>query len=226
MKKNSIVFFILSACLVVVPKIVAEEASLTPKLRKEIRQELRQNKKEIKEVKKNLIQATAKITDGEITTLSGTTLTIVNNGKTYTVLTDESTQFRRRFWGKPRIAEFAVGQHVNIFGKFTDDTKATIQARLIRNISIQKRHGVFIGKILSKTADSFVIKSLNRGSQTVTVSLSTKYVGRNEVPFTFADLAVGHKVRTKGVWDKTNNTITEVTHIKDFSLPLKSTATP
>jgi len=30
----------------------------------------------------------------------------------------------------------------------------------------------------------------------------------------------------KGMWDKTNNTITEVTHVKDYSLPPKPTITP
>lgn len=64
--------------------------------------------------------------------------------------------------------------------------------------------------------------SEKRGDQTVTVSASTKFVNRKEDAITQEDVAVGHKVRVKGLWDKDANTVTEVTHVKDFNLPLKS----
>ena len=165
----------------------------------------------------------AKIIGGEITSISGTSLNIGKDGKTYTVNTDSNTHFQRHYWGKSSLAEFSVGNKVNVQGKFTDDAKTTILARLIRNLSIMKRHGVFLGDVTVKNSNNFVIKSKERGDQTVYFTGTTKFVKRNEEVMTYADLQVGHRVRVKGLWDKSLNKITEVVQVKDFSLPPKPT---
>lgn len=174
---------------------------------------------------KNLNQRTA-IINGTLTTKSGTTLTVTKDDKTYTVLTDNKTQLRRRFWGKATLGEMQIGDKLNVFGKWTDDTKATIQARLVRDLSIQKRFGAFIGTVQQLTANGWVMDTVNRGNQTVTVVSSTKFVNRKEEPITKNDILVGHRVRVKGLWDRTNNTITEVTQVKNYSLPPRPTGAP
>jgi hypothetical protein len=40
-----------------------------------------------------------------------------------------------------------------------------------------------------------------------------------------ADIQIGHRIRVKGIWDITNKTISEVTQIKDFSIPAKPSPT-
>jgi len=40
-----------------------------------------------------------------------------------------------------------------------------------------------------------------------------------------SDIEVGHRVRVKGIWDLTNKTISEVTQIKDFSIPIQPSPT-
>ncbi|OGK52863.1 hypothetical protein A2970_02340 [Candidatus Roizmanbacteria bacterium RIFCSPLOWO2_01_FULL_44_13] len=69
----------------------------------------------------------------------------------------------------------------------------------------------------AKNTDNFVIKSINRGNQTVYFG-GAKFVNVSEKEISYADVAVGHRVRVKGMWDNSTNTITEVTHVKDFSL--------
>ena len=49
---------------------------------------------------------------------------------------------------------------------------------------------------------------------------TAKFVERKETSITLSDLKIGDRVRVKGVWDKTLNKITEVTQIKDFSIPV------
>ena len=170
----------------------------------------------------------AKIIGGEITAISGTTLIVSKDGKTYTVNTDSNTHFQRHFWGKSSLDEFSVGNKVNVHGKFTDDAKTTILARLIRNLSIMKRHGVFHGDVTTKNSDNFVINSKNRGDQTVFFTGSTKFVKRNQETMTYADLQVGHRVRVRGLWDKTLSKISETVQVKAFNLPPSPTkaATP
>lgn len=201
------------------PSIKAERKEL----RNDFKEKMQGLKDQFKQKIDSLKSQIAKVVGGEITAISGTTLTVSKDGKTYTVNTDSNTHFQRHYWGGSSLTEFSVGNKVNIHGKFTDDAKTTILARLVRNLSIMKRHGVFMGDVTVKNSDNFVINSKNRGDQTVYFTGSTKFVKRNEEAMTYSDLQVGHRVRVKGIWDKTLNQITETVQVKDFNLPPKPT---
>lgn len=158
---------------------------------------------------------------GKVTAKDGTSITIEKNGKSYMILTDDKTQFLRLYWGKSSYNEIQIGDNVNVFGNWTDATKTTILARSIRDVSIQKRFGVFFGVVQSLTSNGWVMTTITgaRDNQTVTISLSTKLTNRKGDSITQAEVLVGHRVRVKGMWDRANNTVTEVTVVKDFSLP-------
>lgn len=164
--------------------------------------------------------------NASLTAKNGTTLTVTKDGKTYTVQTDGNTQLRRRFWGKSSLDEMQIGDMLNITGTWTDDAQTTIKAKLVRDVSIQKRFGVFIGNVTSTSSTGFVMNTVNRGMQTVTVGSTTKYIGRNQQAINFSDIATGHRVRVRGLWDNKSNTITDVSQVKDYNLPPKVTSTP
>ena len=157
------------------------------------------------------------IGSGVVASKSTGELTVTRDGKTYTVLVDGNTKFRRRFWGGGSLDEIQVGDTVNVIGKWTDDSHTTIQAVLVRDISIQKRAGVFFGTVTSLTSDGWVMATISRGNQTVTVSSSTKFVNRKGETISQADIKVGDRVRVRGLWDKANSTVTEVSGVKDFA---------
>ena len=161
------------------------------------------------------------ITQGELTGINGTILTIKKDDKSLQVLTDDKTQFRRKFWGKSEISEFSIGDKLNVMGTWTDDTKTIIQARFIRDISIQMRHGVFFGEVKSISGSTIVMSSKKRGEQTVTVDDATKIINRKQGVLNLSDIVPGHRIRVKGLWNSLNSVITEVTQIKDFSLPIQ-----
>lgn len=195
-----------------------------------IRQDRQDLKDDLKDLKKDLKGKGIKIVNGQVTAINGSTLTVTKDGKTFTVNTDSNTKFRRHFWGVSSFAEISVGDRVNVWGRFTDDAKTTILAMMIRDVSIMKRKGTFIGRVRSKSDTSFVIET-KRGKQTVMFDSNTKFVMRNDSSMTFAQLNAGDgdkgdKVRVKGLWDKTLNKITEVTQVKDFSQPPKPTKNP
>jgi len=156
---------------------------------------------------------------GELTAIDGNTLTVMREGTTYTVLVDEKTQMRRKFWGKSELSEFSIGDKLNVVGTWENDEKTTIKARFIRNLSIQMRHGVFFGTVTTKPDTGFIMESVRRGPQTVTVGSETKYINRRQGEIKFADILTGHRVRVRGLWNSRISTITEVAQIKDFSLP-------
>jgi hypothetical protein len=141
-----------------------------------------------------------------------------NDGKTYQVNISATTKLIRGFGGKSSLSEFAVGNKIMVFGKFTDTTQTTIDANTIRNLSIQKRWGAFFGKVTAVNSDNFVMQTVERGIQTVYFG-TAKFVNRKEVSIVYGDVKVNDRVRVKGVWDKTLNKINEVNQVKDFSLP-------
>lgn len=192
------------------------------------KKELQNDKKELKNDAKDLLKLNrgAKILNGTVTAKDGVNLTVEKDGKSYIVQTDGKTQFRRHFWGKSSFDEISVGDRVNVYGKFTDDAQTTILARLIRDVSITKRFGAFVGTVADLTGSTFTLNSVARGAQKVTLDGSTKCVNRKEETISCtADVQNGHRVRVKGMWDKTNSTITGVAQLKDYSLPTIVTPT-
>ncbi len=171
------------------------------------------------------------IGSGVLKSVSGTTLTLEKDGKTYTVLTGTfdtcTTKFLRRFWGTSAISEMTVGDKLNVVGKWQDEAKTTIEACNIRNVSIQKRFAVFMGIVKSVSANGFVMStnSAKRTDQTVALSTKGKVTDRKEATLALSQVVVGHKVRVKGMWDNTANTVV-ADAIKDFSLPVLTKVSP
>lgn len=213
--------------LTIVPSVAAENARA--EVRKEIREDLGDKAGSrpglLREVLK---KGRAAIGSGKLTAKNGMTLTVEKDGKSYTVVTDSNTQLRRRFWGKATLDEMQVGDTLNVIGLWADDAKTTINAKLVRDASIEKRFGVFVGEVKSLTSSGWVMSTVSekRPNQTVTVTASTKLVNRKGGAIGQADVVVGHRVQVKGLWDRANNTVTEVTHVKDFTLPVKPSPTP
>lgn len=205
-------------------EIRQEKEDIKEEIKKE-REELKEKKKDLKNQIENQTKKgkkiPASIIDGQVTAVSGSALTVTKSGKTYTVNTDSNTKFRRHYWGNGSLSDIAVNDKVNVWGIFTNDAKTTVQATMIRDLSVMKRRGVFFGTVKTTSSTGFVIASLNRGDQTVTVSGSTKFENRKEETISLSDVKTGDKIRVKGMWNKANNTVTEVTQVKDFTLPTK-----
>ncbi len=78
-------------------------------------------------------------------------------------------------------------------------------------------------EVTSLTSTGWVMNTVHRGSQTVTISSTTKLIDRKGATITQTDVKVDNKVRVKGMWDSKANTITAVTNVKDYSLPPRTT---
>ena len=203
--------------------ITATPSARPWEIRKEIREQNKGLLQEIRNQVKEKLQAlkpNARIT-GKIAEIGKNYIKVSDNsdGKIYQVNITEKTQLRRRFWGKSSLDEFSDGDEVNVIGRFNDETKTTIDAVLIRNLSIQRRWGVFFGEVLSKEGTVLTIKTIGRGELKIYLTNSTKLVDRRGETITLNDIQVGHRIRVKGVWNKNLKEIKETEEIKDFSLP-------
>jgi hypothetical protein len=171
---------------------------------------------------KNFLSSRVILNNVKVISVGSNTLTITDkDGKSIVVNLDTNTRLRRRFYGTAKISEISVNNIINVFGKWVDDTHTSILAQQIRNLSIQKRFGVFIGDITAINGNNITLKTINRGSQNVTVTGSTKFVDRGNKSIVQTDILVGQRIRVKGMWDSSNSTITEVTQVKDYNLPVK-----
>src|SRR5262249_55510711 len=128
----------------------------------------------------------------------------------------------RRFGAASSVSEFSVGDMVAVQGTWTDSSKTAVTAKIIRDVSIQKRHDVFSGKVTSVSDTGFEVQTMKRATQTVTVNANTKFYGRTKkATMTLSNIQVGDRVTVRGLWDRTLKTITEVDYVRDASFPAK-----
>lgn len=161
----------------------------------------------------------------KVTAKDATSLTIDNGGTSVKVDVTADTHFRRKFWGKSTLAEISIGDSVDIVGRWTSEGKTEIKAVVIRDLSIQKRFGVFFGTVKSFTDTGFIITTIQKGEETVTVG-TAKLIDRKGQIINASNIQVGQVVRVRGLWNSANFTITETTEVKDFSLPAQAGLPP
>lgn len=217
----SLIFITTIVIFSVIPNTVLadKDATVPGKIKREKKQEQLNLKKKI--YGRGFITGIATATMPTSITVSGQSGTIA--GKTVTVNITVQTILLRRFGAKAQLSEFQVNDEITIVGRWADQTQTVLHGKVIRDLSVQKRRGTFFGNIASLGNNSFVLNTLRRGLETVTLNSTTRLVNRKMQSLNFSDLAVEHKVRVKGLWDNRNKTITEVTQVKDFSLPPQGT---
>lgn len=213
-------FFTLIGSIAVLSMTTSVFAAPAVQLRKEIREE---KKASVSALKSNITRRA--VLSGVVVIGKGIdTITVTGtDGKTYSVKTDRLTQWQRKFWGKSDIGETNNNDILNIHGKWNNEEMSEIQATFIRNLSVQKRHGVFFGTVTSLSSNGWTMTTAHRGDQTVLFSSAAQLVDRKQMGIVQSSIGIGHRIRVKGLWDSVNNTITEVTQVKDFTLPAVST---
>lgn len=157
-----------------------------------------------------------------LTAMNGNTLTVkTKTEKTFQIQVTASTKLYRRIGAISALSEFQVNDWLQAVGEWTDNSQTTMNALVIRNQSLQQYRGTFTGSVVSvnAAANTFVFQPNRRtDQQTVTVTSQTKVYGRNkQQAITLAEIKTGDQVVVRGLWDRTNNTITETVLVKDFS---------
>ncbi len=162
---------------------------------------------------------------GKVTEIGTNLIKVSIFGQTFSVKLADTTKIVRNFWGVSSIDEFSVGDIVNVWGYMDASDYSTINAKTVRDVSIQSKHGVFKGTVESTGIDSFVIKVEGKTNQTVLVGTGTEIVKPatgivcamalnvpcpKEVAGTLADIKVGSVVVVRGVWNKTLSQIKAV----------------
>jgi hypothetical protein len=183
------------------------------------------NENRVEERLQKFIDKRAVLGIGEVTAIDGVNLTVVKDGKTYTVITSEATRYSRKYWGGSDFEEIKVGHMILVIGKWADEEKTTVNALMIRNFSISKRYGVVFGNVNLMGDGTITITTVKGGKAIVSIG-EADLVDRTEKEITTGDILTGHLIRVKGIMDTVANTITEVKQIKDFSVPENPSPSP
>ena len=116
--------------------------------------------------------------------------------KTYTIKVDEDTMFFRRYWGKSKLSELTVGDH--LFLVVADFGNDNYKGLLVKDNSIFLRGMRGTVEKIDYERKIFVIK---RGNKKLSVSVTddTKLTVPGVVNPTFKDIKLGDKVGARGV---------------------------
>jgi len=139
-----------------------------------------------------------------------------DKGGQITVLIDERTKIFRRYEGKGSLKEIKIGHEVNVVGKMEGDG-TTMRALMIRDLSIEKRFGEFKGTVKSLSGQIIILKSKGRGDVRVDLT-GARILDKRGKEVTVSSIQPGYVVKAKGVWDSSDNTMTEVEAVKVYSV--------
>ncbi len=150
---------------------------------------------------------------------SGTSLTVKAEGKMVTVATD-GTVIIGRFDELETLADIHVGDKIRVRGTFTNDADTAVTAQVIRDLTSNHMHKTVLGTLKAVTGEkTFTFKIRHKGVVSAILANNAKLIDRRERPISLGDLKAGDTIRITGVWDPQTKTFTQVTRLKDFSIP-------
>ncbi|MEK7094081.1 MAG: hypothetical protein AAB903_01935 [Patescibacteria group bacterium] len=154
------------------------------------------------------------VSGARVSSVSGSVITATTTWEGFTlswiINTDGNTNFNARYGGNQNISNISVGDHVSFKGAITG-AGPTVLASVVTDLLTQRRNATFLGEVTSVNSStmSFVMNTRERGTQTVLVSSSTKFLGTLN---NFSFVTVGAKAQTSGLWNTEQNTL-QAAHI-------------
>lgn len=164
----------------------------------------------------------------KVTSVSGTTINAVtswgNSQITWAVNTGSATELNRRFGGKLNLSEISVGDYLSFTGDIVTTTGGfTVNAKVVKNWSIQKAKNSFFGAVSSIDSgnQSFMLATgTSAGTINVRV-LSGTQIKKNDSTIAFADIKAGDKVSVSGLY----NNLTKVLEADKVKIYVEKTTT-
>src|SRR3990170_357595 len=147
-------------------------------------------------------------------------ITISSGGKTYLAEITSKTKIIRKYDGKSKLTEFALGDSVEVSG--TIASSGNIKAKKLKNNSISETStaGIY-GDIISinKAGNSFVLRWKGK-KYSITVNSDTKFIiPGKKTNGKLADLKVGDRIQGRGVYNSRT-----ATYLADIGVVVRRSA--
>ena len=150
----------------------------------------------------------------KVTAITSSSLTATNTwgaaALSWTVNTDANTTFIRRSGGQSSLGEISVGDVISFNGTLVTTAPAfTVQARVVKDFSIQARNASLKGTVQSLIASSsqFVLATQNMGNVNIVINGNTQ-IKKGDALAVFTDIAIGATVSVTGVLNTQTNVLT------------------
>jgi hypothetical protein len=111
------------------------------------------------------------------------------------------------------------GDQLSIIGRYTDETRTTVQSHLVRDLSIEIRTGTFLGQVVSLGDNQLTINIPRYEGVTATISPDTAITNRIREPVSLTDIQAQDRIYVRGLFNSQDNSLTQVTEIRDLSRP-------
>lgn len=139
---------------------------------------------------------------GVVTAKAESSLTLAaDGGGTFTVSFASGAKIENAAGVSIAFADISVGDRIRVAGSIT----GSISADSLKDLSLAMR--TFEGVIGAKAGSSFTLVTRNFRLVTI-LTTSTTVTTKDGATITFADLAIGARVKATGMWNESGNTLT------------------
>lgn len=163
----------------------------------------------------------AKIVKGNLTAISDESLTVNKDNEQFNIEIDEKSKVLSKYYSKIDPKDLKNGDQVSIWGKWKDEGKTAVQAKLIRDLSREIRKGVVNGKFKKISETQFSVTRANGKEFIVTFDEKTKIMNRKGIAISYSDIKDNDHLAVTGLVDHTNLTVAKTSKVRDLSLPQK-----
>lgn len=163
----------------------------------------------------------AKIVKGNLVSISEDVLTVNKDNEQFDIEVDNQSKVLSRYYSKIDTKDLKNGDQVSIWGKWVDEAKTMIQAKLIRDLSREIRKGVVNGKFKKISETQFSVTKANGKVFTVTFDEKTKIMNRKGENILYSAIKDNDHVAVTGLVDHSKLTVVNTSKVRDLDLPQK-----
>lgn len=163
----------------------------------------------------------AKIVKGNLVSISEDFLTVNKDSEQFDIELDDQSKVLSKYYSKIDPKNLEKGDQVSIWGKWVDEAKTMIRAKLVRNLSKEIRKGVVNGTFKKVNESSFTVTRANGKVFTITFDKNTKLMNRKGEIILYSAIKDNDHVAVTGLVDHKNLTVVNTSKVRDLSLPQK-----
>ena len=137
---------------------------------------------------------------GTLKSMSPTSFTVTSWGGDWMINVPATTKLMRKYSGTSSMAEFTVGDMVQVKGKVDAAAPWTIDAQTVQDNSIQTLNASFSGTVSNLNGSTLTLTTKSRGVVQVTLNTGVKIMMSGKTGM-MSDIANGTMIGVSGVWN-------------------------
>lgn len=160
-----------------------------------------------------------KIVKGDLVSVSKDIITVSKDNEQFDIEVDGQAKVLSKYYAKIEPKDLKRGDLISIWGKWVDQAKTKIQAKLVRDLSQEIRKGLINGTFKNTDDAHFTVTRANGKEYKVALGNDTVIINRKGQTIVYTDLKDGDHLAVSGFLNPSNLTMAKTLKIRDLSLP-------